>query len=300
MTTLDPTQPLAVFIGSSNSTPGTWVEAFLDRMCWTGRNYSIAGGSFSGVGPGTFRAQMANAIADTSYDHAAVEYFFLCDLGNDIRAVANIQAYAASLFAVIRAEFPNAKIIVLPAVWGNAPGNNQAGRIQSIAARVSEVQAAGCVFDVTVIPETWLWLADGGSWMEASGGVHPNPSGYARIADFMVRYMCGVRATCNQPFKLVSPRGGVNANASYWYAGRDGNLATLHGRFELSYPVGVDTNLGQLDYGLWPIVTPYVPVISPATRAVSGTVVIFSDGLIRSLSPLPAGVHLIDHTWRAF
>lgn len=295
----DPCKPLAVFIGSSNATPGTWVESFLDRMGWVGFNYSIGGGSFTGVGNGTFQCQLDNAIADTSYDHEAVDYFFLCDLGNDIRATGNVQNHARDLFARVTDEYPNAKIIVLPAVWGNAAGNNSGGCVQSISQRVSEVTAAAFGFDVTVIPDTWLWLADGGDWMKP-GEVHPNGAGYARIADRMVKHMQGATVSNDQGFRLIAPRGGVNPYRSYWYAGRDRNTATVHGVIELPGPVGIDTELGQLDYGLWPMSTPYIPVVSPVTRAVSGTVVVFGNGLIRSLSPLPAGAHVINYSWRVF
>ena len=289
----------AVFIGSSNATPGTWVESFLTRMGWTGRNYSIGGGSFSGAGPGTFQAQLANAVADTSYDHAAVDYFFICDLGNDIRATANIHIHAKTYFAAVAAAFPNAQIVVLPAVWGNAPGNNTAGGLQSIGLRVAEIVNAAQGFDVDIVPDSWLWLADNGDWMKP-GEVHPNMAGYARIADFMVKHMRAVGASHGQGFKLVSPRGAVNPNSSYWYAGRDRNMVSIQGVFDLPAAVWIDTELGQLDYGLWPMSTPYVPVVSASTRAVSGSVVIFGNGLIRSLSAIPAGRHSINHTWRAF
>lgn len=297
-------QPLALFIGSSNATPGTWVEAFVDRMGWTGRNYSIGGGSFSGSGSGTFQAQLANAIADTAYNPADVEYFFICDLSNDIRANASIFTLAKDYFTAVTAAFPNAKIVLLPAVWGNATLNNTSAALQSIGLRVAEVTNASRGFDVDIIPESWLWLADNGNWMESTAGgasgVHPNPAGYRRVADFMVDHMRGHDTSYNQGFKLVSPRGAVNVNASYWYAGRDGNLASLQGVFELSAPIGIDTELGQLDYGLWPMSTPYIPVVSAATRQVSGTVVIFKNGLIRSLSGIASGTHSIHHTWRAF
>lgn len=291
--------PRAVFIGSSNSTPGTWVETFLSEMCWTGHNYSIGGGSFTGWGAGTFQNQLANAIADTSYDHCDVDYFFVCDLGNDIRAGGDVQVHARSLFETVTAEYPNAKIVVLPAVWGNAPGNNSGGCIQSIGQRVEEVTSAAFGFDVDVIPDTWLWLANSRDWMKPSE-VHPNVAGYARIADFMVKHMRGLGFSTDQPLRLIAPRVGVNGDRSYWYAGRDGGMTTIHGVFELRGNAGVDTELGQLDYGMWPIHTPYIPVISPASRSVAGTVVVFGNGLIRTLSGLPAGAYNIDHSWRSF
>lgn len=312
-------RPLAVFIGSSNTTAGTWTERFLSRMGWEGRNYSIGGGSFSGSGQGTFQAQFANACGgfpttvtfgsgDSALtmwcDRSYVDFFFIGDLSNDIRANANVYEYARAMFEQITAEFPRAKIVVLPAVWGNAPMNNTSTALQSIGLRVSELVNAARGFDVDIVHGSHLWLADSGNWMESTAGgasgVHPNAAGYARIADFMVDHMRGYDTTYNQGFKLVSPRGPINANASYWYAGRDGNVASIQGVFDLSSPVGVDTELGQLDYGLWPMTTPYIPVVSTATRQVSGTVVIFKNGLIRSLSGIPAGTHSIHHSWRAF
>ncbi|KQQ65089.1 hypothetical protein ASF63_14065 [Microbacterium sp. Leaf320] len=275
------------------------MESFLAQLGWTGHNYSIGGGSFTGWGPGTFQNQLANAIADTSYDHADVDYFLVCDLGNDIRATSNIHNHAKTMFEMVAAEYPRARIIVLPAVWGNAPGNNSGGCIQSIAQRVEEITNAAFGFDVDIVPETWLWLADAGGWMKPNE-VHPNAAGYARIADFMVKHVRGLHVSTDQPLRLIAPRGGVNGDSSYWYAGRSGDLTSIHGVFELRNNVGVDTELGQLDYGMWPISTPYIPVVSPASRQVAGTLVVFGNGLIRTLSGLPAGAYNISHTWRSF
>jgi lysophospholipase L1-like esterase len=294
----NPPQPHAVFIGSSNSTPGTWTENFCTAMGYVGHNYSISGGSFTGAGAGNFLAQANTAIADTSYDHSLVKYFFICDMGNDIRATASISANAPAVFSAIRTAYPKARIILLPAVWGNADDNNIGGRVASISMRVQEARNASMPFDVEMVEWSWLWLADENSWM-LPAQVHPNPDGYARIGYFMQKYMNGESTRYDRGWKFIAPLGSVVPTSAYWRASREGNYVTLEDQFVLSGAIGVDQNIGQLEYGLWPINPIKIGVVADTTRALN-TIEIFPTGLIRSFGALAADLYTLDVTYRAF
>lgn len=167
------------------------------------------------------------------------------------------------------------------------------------------MRSAARGFNVDIVDGSETWLALPGNWMRLDHlgvhEVHPNAAGHARIADLMVKHMHGQSTACHQGFKFVTPKpAAVFPQWSYWTAARDGRQASVQGNFVVGAGVGIDTELGQLDYGLWPMTTLYVPVISTSTRQASGTVAIFENGLIRSLSALPPGDHLIHTSWRAF
>lgn len=292
----------ALFFGSSNAVPGTWVDEFVTRMGFGARNFSV-GGAGSTVGR-SFATQVTDAIADQSFDHGAVRFAFVCDLGNDIRATNNIEAQMTQVFADLAAGFPNARIIVLPVVWGNTPLNNNGSRIVSISRRYEELRRAAFGLPVEIIDGSELWLADAGDWMESTAhgasGVHPNPAGHSRIADCMVQYMRGQQPVNDIGMDFLAPKPAIFANYSYWTAGRTGRFASIQGNARLLSAVNIDTELGQLDYGLWPMTTLYVPVIPTFSRDVSGTFAIFENGLVRSLSYLAAGDYLLNATWRVF
>jgi hypothetical protein len=267
-------------------------------MGYIAHNYSIGGGSFTGSGPGAFNAQVAAAIADHTYDHSLVKYFFICDLGNDMRATANIQSDAITVFNAIVGEYTNAKIVVLPAVWGNATDNNIGGRIMSISVRMAELENAAQNYNIDIVDGSWLWLADAGDWMKP-GEVHCNTAGYARIADFMVKHMRGESTKYNQGFQFLAAQPAINSDYSYWNAARDGNFVTIQNNFRIDANQPIDTPLGQLPYGMWPMIVQYVPVVNTA-RVVGGSIVIFENGIVRTLSALTAESYFLNFTYRAF
>lgn len=292
--------PHAVFIGSSNSTPGTWVEDFASRMGYVAHNYSIGGGSFTGTGAGRFDAQINAAIADTSYAKSLVKYVFVCDLSNDIRATSDVKADAEIVFAKIKNAYPVARIIVLPAIWGNTAANNNGNVLWSISRRYQELMNASLDFDVEIIKYSWTWLADNNVWMK-TGEVHPTAAGYARIADFMCMYMRrGGDISYDQGFKFVTAKAGIDPNASYWTAGRSGDLVTVQGNFKVNATQGFDADLGQLDYGLWPMNNVMLSVPKDSDRTTNQAIVIYSNGLIRSFGSLGAANYTFGITYRAF
>lgn len=299
-----------VFIGSSQSIPGTWTEQFCAAMCYTGHNFSVSGGGFTpggGTGPSSFAGMVQAALLDTSFDHNAVEYFFICDMGNDIRACASITPYADALFCAIRKGFPNAQLILLPCLWGDAPsnatnagGNNIGGRIVSISNRVQEAENAGLPYGLRVVPWSWTWMADakGLGWMRP-GEVHYTAEGYARVAQFMRTYMLGGDTKYNVGWYNIPPAAGVNPNYAYWQARRDGNSTRIEGSLTLDVAVPMDTPLGQLAYGTWPIAMQIEKVGSLNYRTFY-SVSIYDNGLIRSFGAMPAGTYLFNIGFDSF
>lgn len=289
----------AVFIGSSNATPGTWVEDFSERMGYLYHNYSVGGGGFTAQGELRFDAQVAVAVADNSYSKDLVKYFFICDAGNDIRANNNVQQRAATVFATIASNYPNAQIVVLPAVWGNATMNNNTTAISSISMRCQEMLNAALDYNVNFVWGSWRWLADSGNWM-LPGEVHPNNAGYARIGAFMASYMRGGETEYNIGQKFIASKPAVFFDNSQWLSSRTGDLATIQGNFRLNSAVALDTELGQLEYGLWPNTIITVPVTQDTGRTPEHSIVVFPNGLIRSFGAIPAGNYTFASTYRVF
>lgn len=299
----DPT-PFALFFGSSNATAGTWPEKFASRMGWLTTQYkifSIGGGAFTGVGAGNFDGQLNTAIADTSYAKSAVTHIFLGDMSNDIRALSNITTTATAWFTKAKANYPNAQIIVLPVVWGNSANNNTSNSLNSLGVRVQELRNVikALEYDVRVVDGSWRWLADDPNWMNADGSVHPNATGYTRIANFMVDAMRGCDVTYDVGSKFIAPLGSINAGASYWTSARGGDFGNISGNITIDSNQPVDANLGQLPYGTRPKAGFFLPVVN-ASRQVAGTLLISETGLIRTFSTLPAGTYNFNTTYKCF
>jgi hypothetical protein len=279
-------------------------------MCYTGHNFSVAGGGFTpggGSGPGSFAGMLQAAIADTSYDHNAVRYVFICDMGNDIRAITSITPYADIVFKTAKQAYPNADLILIPCLWGDAPsnstnagGNNVGGRIVSISDRVAEAVNAGLPYGLRIVPWSWTWMADakGLDWMRP-GEVHYTADGYQRVADFMVTYMRGGETKYDVGWYTIPAAAAVDPGTAYWQARRDGNSVRVEGPITLPAAAPVDTNLGQLSYGTWPLAMHYLTVVSLNYRT-PYTVAVYPSGLIRSFGPMPAGTYLFNLGFDAF
>jgi hypothetical protein len=300
-------QQHAVFIGSSNALPGEWIEDFCTFMGYTPHIFSVGGGGFTaggGQGVGSFNGQIQAAIADTSYPHDKVTKVFICDMGNDIRATNSITPYVSTVMAQIAGAYVNAETIILPAVWGNAPGNNISGCITSISRRWQELINEIQPFRARAIPYSWLWNADSGDWMKP-GEVHCNTAGYQRLSNFMKKYMIGGNVRYDIGKTLVPVQPAVFYDSSYWTVSREGNDTHLEGTFTVQNAVGLDVPLGQLPYGTWPIGELFLTVIGVASRASYNLVIYGVDtpnaqGLIRSYQALPADTYIVNATWKSY
>lgn len=273
----------AVFIGSSNAAAGTWPEIFCTRQGLECYNYSVPGGGFTSALPGRFDTQIATAIADSSCDHGAVKFVFIVDAGNDIRATNSVAAGAPGVFAAARAAYPNARVIVIPALWGIAADNAWGGRIASVTQRAQELREAALPFGVEIVDYSWTWHYDDPGWMKP-GEVHYTPAGYMRVVQFVEKYLRGESTDSPIGWKFVAARGATDPDTTYLRARREGNNVFLHGPLRLRWNLGIDSDIAQLAPGLAPLETVAVPVVS--NDRTLGTVNVFPSGLIRSLGSL--------------
>jgi hypothetical protein len=248
---------------------------------------------------------MNAAIADTSYDHALVDFVFICDMGNDIRATWSVAAAAPSVFAAARAEFRAARLILVPCFWGNAVDNNWGARIASISDRVQEATNAGLPYSLEIVSDSWTWMGDATTWMKP-GEVHYNAAGYSRVVEFMNRFMLGNRTRYDYGAKFIGVNNTDNLDAdhAYWRISRIGDVAHMEGNFRAKQALGYDWNMGQLEYGTWPIDTVYAPVVNLDNRTLCD-IAIFngesgSGGLVRSFGNMPAGNYSVQASWRTY
>lgn len=293
----------AIFIGSSNATAGTWPEALCARQGWMPHVYSIGGGAFTQSGPSRFINQLNTAILDTPLPDE-VDYLFICDAGNDIRATAPVQTEASDVFTDAEAAFPNARIIVIPALWGITDHNTIPARMTSVTSRFREIQEAALGTKAEVVPWSWLWHWDNPTWMKpqspTESGVHYTPAGYERIIEFVERYLRGESTDAPIGWGYIF---GINAyyvdiNTPWLRVRRNGNDAALHGRLGLIRASPQDTHLGWLPRGTTPLETVRVPVISDSRQG--GWVDVFPSGQVRAFTPLGVGTWNFNSTMPVF
>lgn len=284
----------AVFIGSSNGSAGYgWTQALSARRGWEWHNYSIGGGAFAPLdGVNNFKQQALTAAADDSYDHGDVSHVFVTDMSNDIRGRNNVEASAGAVFSILRCEFPNARIIVIPAVWTYVRDNhNELDKRLGVRRRYVEARRAGIEYGVEVIPESWLWFWDDGDWLEAiEPNFHLNPAGYRRLTWYVGEYLDGRDvdnpigwAQCGQA--IPGDRASTLITVS-----RDHGWVSVNGRITTYADVPIDTPLAFLPAGTAPV-RQMVVEITDSNRARQALYVNddSSGGSIVTMTPLPWG-----------
>lgn len=291
--------PIAVFIGSSNVAAGTWPEKLCTRMGWTVKNFCISGGGFTTTADRSFITQINAAIADTSYVKADVQYVFIADAGNDMRAESDVTSAAAAVFSTAKINFPNAKLIVLPALWGYATDNLITTRLQSVTNRMNEMREAALGYNIEFIEWSWLWHWDSAAWM-LPGEVHYTTAGYDRIVYFVERYLRN--ESTDNPTKWIQVPGVAGAvnTPTQVYAKRTGNDIQVTGQFGTTGSKPVDTSVMTLPIGLRPFNEVRVPIVNVATRNADATLDIFPDGTVRGFSTLNGATYHVNFTMSAF
>lgn len=280
---------VTVVTGSSNSVEGTWPEILSAQFGWDLEVFSIGGGGFTQSGPSRFITQLRNAAASIPNPND-VEYLFVGDASNDIRATSSVLSEASEFFSEAESTFPNARIIVIPALWGMAELNLIPSRMLSVTQRFQELQEAALGTRVEVIPWSWLWHWDSPNWMKpktaTESGVHHTAAGYARVAEFVARYLQGGDTDNPIGWKYIFGVNGVYVDEStaWLRARRNGNDIHLQGRISLSQNVPEDGHLGWLPRGLSPLENVRVPVISDTRK--TGWVDVFSSGQVRAFTSL--------------
>lgn len=210
----------SVFIGSSNATGAatSWPAKLSTIRGWTMHNYAIGGQGYTSSAATNFAAQVQNAIAGMSVsERAEVGHFFVGDASNDARANATYETLlglATSLFTTIRANFPNAKIVVLPIVWPAdaqkyAPTASfpydQKWNASAMTAGQAQADALSAFSNARYLDESWTWLTGHDEWMLALNDVHPNPDGHTVIANLVDRALDGEDVVPTTGWQEVTP-----------------------------------------------------------------------------------------------
>lgn len=223
-----PERKRVVFVGSSNTMPGTWPEKFMDLMDWrpgygyTIHNHAISGSGFTENGYG-FSKQIDDAYASIGAAEAAnVGYVFFGDFSNDVRSVpapATFRGWVASALRNARTKFPNARVIILPLIWPAYMNDHVPDAFASfkylwgpslhnlVERARYEAHAWRCEF----VEDSWTWMTGHTDWMQAMKDVHPNATGYTEVARWMAAYMRGESTTPTSPWFEAVP-----ADTSYY------------------------------------------------------------------------------------
>lgn len=294
---IDPLAPVAVFFGSSNVLPATWTTEFCTMMGYTQKNYAVGGGSFTGGGAGAFSAQIAAAAADGSLNKATVKFVFLADAGNDMRSQTTNAIFLASAnptLSTLRSTFPNARIIIIPALWGITPGvtlgNLETGAIRALTQFSQTLKDLALVYNMDFVENSHLWHYDSTAWMKP-GEVHFTSAGYTRIAQMMREFMrVGYAPVMSIGTGPVTAK--PNVDSSNILVSREGNNIRITGSFNPSVGLGNDTDLFQMPEGVFPYSTMQIPIMDSTSRNVPAVATVTgagnSRGLVRCFGPLTA------------
>lgn len=280
-----------VAIGSSNATPSTtWVESLASDLGLTVHNFSVGGGSFTGAGAGRFMVQATAAIADASFPKADVRIVLVADVSNDMRAVANVENEATEVFAALRLNYPNARIIVIPAIWNlsalNTPGNVR----MSIGRRYYEMTLPAANYGVELINYSWTWHYDNTGWVESGGsGAHLSAPGYTLVRNMVRKYIQRGGDT-DRPlgWKMGVAKPAVPSSFMYLRTSRVGNIGQISDTF-IANDLGIDTEIAQFQDGANPLQSIIFECYQTTNRNATGTLVLFPSGLLRTYGVLDGG-----------
>jgi lysophospholipase L1-like esterase len=185
----------------------------------TPHNYAVAGSTFmtlnasGGLLTNNIPDQAKTALADTSYDHAAVTLITISGGINDGYNIDN-PAYRAAeslldMIATLASGFPNARIVVLIGLSGgmihNTPLGDMQGQLRNFMAQLAPATGATLV-------DASLWLAGNAAYANTSTGehIHPNDAGHQVIAGRLLNLLltgASVDGAGVQPYGLRLPAG---------------------------------------------------------------------------------------------
>ena len=145
-------------------------------------NYCIAGAGY--IAPNTtFKTELNNAKADTSYNHTEVGLVVIAGSRNTNDGYSGtLRTAAVSLYSEVRQEFPNARIIVVPMMWDWTPVSNYWR--YNAASCISAAREVG----VEAVPWAWTWNLGNNTYFP-TGDIHPNADGTNVIVSYMLDYI---------------------------------------------------------------------------------------------------------------
>ena len=197
-----PTGKILLTIGDSygaGTTDNKWPNGLSQKLAgYTLKNFCVSGAGFA-VSNNTFIGQAQSAAADSSFDNNNVGIIVVAGGRNDIIDQPTAFSLSSSLCAFLKANFPQAKIYVVPMLWDHTPVT---GYEREKASGISEGALSQAV---TVVPFAWTWnLGNANNF--PSGDIHPNTAGAAVIVDYMMQAILG----------------GYAGRSVHYYAAQDG------------------------------------------------------------------------------
>ena len=292
----------AIFVGSSNVLSGGWPTLISDAMGWTARHFAVGGTGFTQgdngtpTGPNTFLKQLQAAAANTSIVNTEVGQVFIADAGNDIRSVTtspNIGAAAVTAIDYAKAQFPNARIYIVPVLWGPHTWNNDPTQWDKLSDVVGLLRGAAVAAKVDFLEDSWIWHHNDVNSM-ISGEVHYTAHGHGIIADRVAQYM---RSGSSQPIRQWNLVGSANANITVGRVGgndykglsvrREGAVVHLNGAM-------VNSAAQTGSTGVWAVVpNSFRPTYFQEVQARIGSVIvpctIAPSGNLTVIGTTPAG-----------
>ena len=145
-------------------------------------NYCIAGAGYTAPNT-TFQTELNNAKADASYNHSEVGLVVIAGSRNTNDGYSGaLRTAAVSLYAGVKQEFPNARIIVVPMLWDWAPVSNY-WRFNA-ASCISAAREVG----VEAVPWAWTWNLGNNTYFPTNN-IHPTADGTNVIVSYMLDYI---------------------------------------------------------------------------------------------------------------
>ena len=205
----------AVFIGSSNvDWPGSWYIGLSAKEGWTPRNFAKGGTGYTQgdeTGDNTFMQQLQKAAGSTAFANADVGTVWIGDAGNDVRGDKSVSVAATTLYEYATTTFPNARVIVVPILWGHSDDgagatpawNDTRASWVSLNRVANELRVAARRANVEFIDYSWLWHLGVPSYMLA-GQVHYTQAGHNEIEYNCRAYLRGESVIPQQPWRKVA------------------------------------------------------------------------------------------------
>lgn len=229
------TSNIIVTMGDSyadGSGANKWPNKLINMLPgWTLRNYAVSGAGWNVSGK-LFIDQLKTAIADMTLDKNRVGIVLVAGGRNDIMNASVAKTRTVAFVTLARANFPNARIMVVPMLWHNAAMNG-AERVKAsgVLAGAAEAGAEGI---------NWAWTWNIGNTNNfPSGDIHPNETGAQVIASFMASAI----------------RGSYSGRTEAWYQNNGGaNHASLSivasgGFITYSWILGDSATSGERMFG---------------------------------------------------
>lgn len=239
----DPKLTEGVVFGSSNATieASRWTEALCVDLHLNPHVFAIGGGGFTSTSDNNFITQVNNAHAKMSeYERTHTKSIFLIDMLNDIRAQNSVSTQAGAFFSLVRQNFPNATIYVLPVTYNESSLNNYVQMARSCVSRTNEVIMAGLPYGAVVCEGSRSWLHFGPDqakyWDQGPDNVHLTQAGYDHVKRMFINWINGGPSFLNPPSEDLHrfSTNAVNGNYNYLNCERINDTVSIQGTFKIA------------------------------------------------------------------